>query len=76
MRPWCDAETSVLDRSIFERVPECQTASRVREVGASVLVWNDAAADTREFGNELTLCDTRVSATERFCDEPMAWRVS
>ena len=60
MRSFGNAETSVLERGVFERVPECQRAGRVGEADAAVLVGHDVAADAGEFGDDLALGDARV----------------
>lgn len=52
-------ETTVVDKSIFKRVPECQGARRICEAAASVLMGVDTAADVCGFGDELTLCYER-----------------
>ena len=60
MRSLSNAKTPVFQRGVFERVPECQRAGRVGEADAAVLVRDDVAANTGEFGDDLALCDAGV----------------
>ena len=64
VRSGCYQETSIVDKGIFEGVPECQGARGICETAASVLVRVDTAADASGFGDELTLCDQRNGAIQ------------
>lgn len=59
MRSGCYQETTIVDKSIFKRVPECQGAWRICEAAAAVLMGVDTATDVCGFGDELALCDER-----------------
>ena len=71
MRPGRNAETSILERGVFERIPERQTAGRVGEADLSVLMWIDPVAASRELGDDLALRDARVGVTQGLCDGAM-----
>lgn len=64
MRSGSDEETAIVDGGVFERVPECCRAGWVCEANGSVLVRDDLTADAGQFGDQLTLRDSRVAVAQ------------
>lgn len=75
MGSWSDTETTILERSILERIPERNCAGRICETYASILVRHDLATNASEFGNQLTLRDTRVAVAQSACDGSIQGRM-
>ena len=60
MRSFGYTETPVLERGVFERIPEGHRAGRIAEADGPVLVRDKAPADAGEFGDELALGDAWI----------------